>query len=233
MVKPASALQSHRRVAADEILLPPQETPKGTRGLILSAALRLIAERGYGGTSVRDIAAEAGVQPPTMYAHYPSKEHVLSELIRIGHEEHFRRFRSALLESQPGPEHQIAALVRAHVGMHAEYSMLAVVANSELHALSAAFAAPALELRKQSERTIQEVIERGVQRGVFKVPNTWLAVAAIGAMGLRVAHWYTPEFELGVDRVAEIYVQFAWRLLGHVETKQAGAGKRRGAATDT
>lgn len=209
----STALQ-HRRLAADETTLPPDAVPRGARGTILVAALRLYADHGYGGTSVRDIAKEAGVQPATLYAHYPSKEHVLAELTRIGHEAHHQLMRVALLDTSADPREQLAALMRAHVRMHAEFPMLAVVANAELHALSPEAAAPALELRKQSEQLLTDVILRGVQKGVFKVEQPRLALAAIGAMGIRVSHWYTPTFDLDVDEVARHYAEFALRIVG-------------------
>ena len=212
-----SAIQ-HRRLASDDTTLPPGAAPRGSRTTILSAALRLIAERGYGGTSVRDIAKEAGIQPATMYAHYPSKEHVLGELIRLGHESHQQMMRAAMLESSADPREQLAALMRAHVRMHAEYPMLAMVANAELHALSPEAAAPALELRRQSEQLLGDVVQRGMQKGVFKVKQPFLALAAIGAMGIRVSHWYTPGFELSVDEVADEYAGFALKILGAEES---------------
>lgn len=208
------ALLQHRRLAANETALPPDALPRGAKGPILVAALGLYAEHGYGGTSVRDIAKEAGVQPATLYAHYPSKEHVLAELIRIGHESHHQLMRAALLETSADPRDQLAALMRAHVQMHARFPMLAVVANAELHALSPEAAVPALELRKQSEQLLIDVILRGVQKGIFKVKEPRLALAAIGAMGLRVSHWYTPGFELSVDEVADNYAEFALRIVG-------------------
>ena len=208
-----SAIQ-HRRLAADETTLPPGAAPGGSRTLILSAALRLIADRGYGGTSVRDIAKAAGIQPATMYAHYPSKEHVLAELIRIGHEAHQQMMRAAMLETSADPREQLSALVRAHVRMHAEYPMLAMVANAELHALSPEAAGPAVELRKQSEQLLGDVVQRGMQKGVFKLKQPFLALAAIGAMGIRISHWYTPDFELSVDEVADEYAAFALKIVG-------------------
>jgi AcrR family transcriptional regulator len=212
MPRPSAAL--HRRLLSEEMLLPPGVTPPGSRGVILGAALRLFAERGYGGTSVRDIAKATGIQPATMYSHYPSKEHVLSELIKIGHEEHHRRLRVALQDAGTDPRLQLAALVRAHVRTHADYPMLTVAANSELHALSPKFAAPTLELRRQSEQLFADVIQRGVKSRVFKTPDAWLAMAAIAAMGLRVANWYTPAFDKSADDVAGIYAEFALRMLG-------------------
>ena len=205
---------SNRRLQAEDSDLPALAQRRGAYETVLKTALRLFAERGFGGTSVRDIASAAQVQPATLYAHFPSKDHVLAEIIKVGHEEHFRRLRTALLESQPDPREQIAALVTAHVGMHVAFPTLAVVANAELHACEPGLIAPSLELRRQSEMMFQDVIERGIAQGVFHVPHARLAVAMIGGAGLRVSHWYTPAFEMSAADVAATYSQMALRILG-------------------
>lgn len=209
-----SAPASHRRLAAVGTDLPPGTTPGGSRGQILNEALRLFAEQGYGAASIRDIASRVGIKGASLYSHYPSKAHVLAELIRIGHEEHLRRMRDALLAAQPDVQVQLSAVVRAHVCAHAEYPMLAVVSNSELYALPEEFATPLLAIRRQSESLLLDVIQRGVNLGVFKVPDIQLAMTAIGAMGLRVAHWYTPESGKTPEQIADTYALFAARLLG-------------------
>jgi AcrR family transcriptional regulator len=205
---------AHRRLVAEDSLLPVMAQRRGAYEVIMKTALRLFAERGFGGTSVRDLAKAADVQPATLYAHFPSKDHVLAELIRIGHEHHFQCLRNALLESQPEPAQQIAALVRAHVTAHAEFPTLAVVANAELHACEPSLISAALELRKQSEQMFLEVINRGIRGGVFDVPNGWLALAVIAGSGLRVAHWYAPSFEMSIAQIADAYAEYAWRVLG-------------------
>lgn len=217
-----------RRLAATSTALLPEWKPAGSRGVILEAALLLFAERGYAGASIRDIAAASGVQSATLYAHYPSKEHVLAELARIGHAEHLRRVRAALLASQPDPRDQVAAYVRAHVSLHSEFPMLAVVANAELHVLSPALGSATFELRKQSEQLLEDIIRRGVELGSFKVPHIWLAVAAIGGMGLRVAYWFTPEFELSGEQVGEIYAEYALRILGAAAPREQAVQDKGG-----
>ncbi len=58
-----------------------KKTEKSTRQLILDAAARLFVERGYAGTSVRDIAAELGIANPSLYYHFKSKGEILGELL--------------------------------------------------------------------------------------------------------------------------------------------------------
>lgn len=52
-----------------------------TRELILSAARSLLTTRGYAGTTIEGIAAEAGVSPQTVYAAYKNKRGLLLALL--------------------------------------------------------------------------------------------------------------------------------------------------------
>src|SRR5262249_35079810 len=120
----AGAPSALPRVQTTVPKLPPMATLDGTKGRILETALRLFAQFGLYGASIRDIAAECGFQPAAFYAHYPSKEHVLAELVRVGHDEHQRALRTALLETDGTPIDQLRTFVAAHVLFHTEYSML-------------------------------------------------------------------------------------------------------------
>ncbi|MCZ7373369.1 TetR/AcrR family transcriptional regulator [Micromonospora sp. WMMC250] len=51
-----------------------------TRGEIASAARRLFVSRGWGATTVRDVAREAGVSVPTVYAVYGNKTGLIQAL---------------------------------------------------------------------------------------------------------------------------------------------------------
>lgn len=195
--------------------LPPGTTRPGAAGRVLGSALSLFARRGFHGSSIRDIATEAGLASAALYSHFQSKEHVLAELVRIGHEEHHGALRRALLDAPSSdPATQLRAVVAAHVRFHAEYPVLATVTNNELHALPEALVAPSLALRTQSEHLLREVIERGAQLGVFDPPHPWMTMAAIGGMGIRVAAWYHGDSEWSIDKVAATYADLAVRMAG-------------------
>ena len=203
-----------RRLTAVDARLPADTAPPGTPGRILLSALRLFAEYGFHGTSIRDIAADVGVNSATLYAHYPSKAHILAALAYIGHEELHQRMQQALIDAGSEPADQLAALVRAQVLAHTDFPLLALVANQELHALTAEQAAPALALRNQTRDLALRVLRRGVQHGVFTVDDITLAATAIASMGMRVANWFGPDQPYTRDQVADAFAGIALRIVG-------------------
>lgn len=217
MMKPVSARVLGQRIAADSELLPPAVTPKGAKGKVLNAALQLFAQSGYGATSVRDICKAANVQTTTLYSHFPSKEHVLAEIIGVGHEEHYQRITAALESRDTDPLARLSAIVRAHVIGHCEYPMLAVVASTESHFLSPQLAEPVMAILQKSESLLAEILLQCQEAQLFDVPDIYLALRAIGGMGMRVAFWYEPGCGMSPEYVADTYAAFALRLAGVAE----------------
>jgi AcrR family transcriptional regulator len=62
-------------------LMTQEERSERSRSQILEAALKLFSHRGYGATSVRDIAEAAGVSKGNVYHHFPDKETIFRELL--------------------------------------------------------------------------------------------------------------------------------------------------------
>jgi AcrR family transcriptional regulator len=214
--KPGPGARVHSlppRVAEVPPLLPPRMTANGTLRKLYEAALIGFAERGYNGVSTRDLADSSGVRPSSVYAHVKAKEDLLLELTLVGHVEHNERLRKALLEAGSDPRDQIAALVREHVTVHATYPLLTRVCNRELHALSPANAERVMAVRDDSTQMLVDVIARGSEEGVFHCDDVWLAAAALGAMGIRVAEWFDPGGPLAASDVAETYAAFALKML--------------------
>jgi AcrR family transcriptional regulator len=58
-----------------------EERSERSREQILVSALKLFSRRGYGATSVRDIAENAGLSKGNVYHHFPDKETIFRELL--------------------------------------------------------------------------------------------------------------------------------------------------------
>ena len=135
------------------------------RRLILDAAVRVFARRGYHTSRVSDIAEEAGIAHGLLYHYFSSKEEVLATVFRENWGELLGRLARVESSDEPADEQLrgIAKillrswrndpdLVRVMVREVARSSHL----NDQVDEIGAAFS------------TIQRVIERGQADGVFR-----------------------------------------------------------------
>jgi AcrR family transcriptional regulator len=64
---------------------PPKSDAADTKELLLQAALGLFADKGYEGTSVRDIARSVGLSESVLYAHFSNKRAIFDAVFaRLG-----------------------------------------------------------------------------------------------------------------------------------------------------
>jgi AcrR family transcriptional regulator len=62
----------------------PRRKGELTAERILDAAEDLFAERGYAGTTLRDVSAAVGLRTPSLYNHFPSKEALYAAVLERG-----------------------------------------------------------------------------------------------------------------------------------------------------
>lgn len=92
--------------------------PARTRAALLDAALLCFAERGYEGTSIRDIATRAGLSLGLLYHYFPSKEALLGELFARS----VALIQGVFAEAadEPDPRRRLRRLIAASVRVMAE-----------------------------------------------------------------------------------------------------------------
>lgn len=156
--------------------------PPDVRGWLLDAALRVFAERGYEGASIRDIAREAGVAPALLYHYFPKKEALLQANFERSAGLVAEAFVRAAGVPEPGP--RLRALVQASAaivreqeaffrvsyGVRFQHAVLAGVADSAAAASAgwvAAFTALFTELGL-SEPELEAQVFFGAMDGIFQ-----------------------------------------------------------------
>lgn len=97
-------------------------TTKGeqTRELILSTALRLFREQGYGKTTMRAIATEAGVSVGNAYYYYGSKDHLMQAYYDLLQDQH-RAAVEPLLASEKAFVPRMSGVLRTWLEVAAPY----------------------------------------------------------------------------------------------------------------
>src|SRR6266536_6381615 len=101
---------------------------------IRKAGLRLIFEHGYAAMSLRDLAAEVGIQVGSLYNHISTKQELLFDLVQ-DHINALLRQLDLALEDKKGREEKLRAFVAFHVSYHMSRKREVFIANSELRSL--------------------------------------------------------------------------------------------------
>lgn len=185
-------------------------SPARTDQSIYDAAVRLIYERGYHGTSLRAVAAEVGLQMSSLYYHFPSKQDLLMAIMTRTMKDLMATVEE-YVSLRTGPEERLRAAIRAHVLFHAERRKEAFIVDAELRALEPPNYERIVADRDRYEQVFAGILQEGAGRGVFRVPDAKLAVFALMAMCTGVAVWYRPGGRLPLERIADIYTDLFLR----------------------
>lgn len=197
--------------------------PNHGRAAILDAAIENFQQLGYHGTSVRDIARDAGFTPASIYHHFASKQAILQEIMEKCLTDVISLTRAAVLRSGNTPEDQLVTLMRTWVIFHTTRRSEALIGASELRSLDETGHRIVVSLRDQQENLFRDVIERGVTEGAFTTPFPTEAARAIINMGYSIASWYRPGGELSPDELAERYAVLALSTVGASSSPDSSA----------
>jgi len=174
---------------------------------IRAAAQTLIAQHGFAAVSMRQIAAEVGVQAGTLYLYFKDKQALLFELM----EEHMEELHAAWqqVERPDDPAQCLRAFVEFHLGFHIERPEQVFIAYMELRNLTPENFAVIERKRRAYEAELESILHDGQTANRFKLFDIRLTTMAIIAMLTGVNTWYRVDGRLSRHRVERIY----WRLV--------------------
>jgi AcrR family transcriptional regulator len=187
---------------------------------IKTAAVSLFARFGYAGTSIRDIARDAGITTASMYHFFESKEALLVEIMREG-QDTLNLQTKRMLDGVDRPEDRLSLLVTELAGSHGINRTISRVTDGELRAFTPG-SAIYLELvanRDTYERLWAEAIEQGIAEGVFRVRDARVARLGLMAMCTGVSEWYRPD---GPSPLSDICRALADTALSAVRAERDG-----------
>ncbi|NLG48163.1 TetR/AcrR family transcriptional regulator [Gordonia sp. (in: high G+C Gram-positive bacteria)] len=184
-----------------------------TRRRLLDAALVAFAERGFHGTTTRDIAGAAGMSPAAVYVHYRSKEELLFALSRAGHEATIGVL-DAADDPDASPADRLDAVMRAFAQWHADGHTSARIVNYELEALEPDHHSEILVLRREITRRVRAIVDAGIANGGFDVDDPHTTTNSLLSMGIDIARWYSKSGPLSPEQIGDFYAMLALRVVG-------------------
>ena len=149
---------------------------------ILSTAMNLYLEEGYGNMSLRRIAEKIEYSPATIYLYFKDKDEILYALHTAGFDELFRRQQEVVSIKDPGER----------LKKHGEIYIRFALENPEYYNLMFITRGPAKKFSENDEWTVgrrsyeffQQDVQRAIDAGVL--PRSDARIAAFGLWS--VAH---------------------------------------------
>jgi TetR/AcrR family fatty acid metabolism transcriptional regulator len=142
-------------------------TKNNKKELIINAAIRIFAQKGFYTANVADVAKEAGVADGTIYLYFKSKDDLLISLFETKMEEILQRF-SSLLKSEQRADDKLRQFIQLYFKMIQEDRNLAEVFQVELRQSSKFLKDYHNQKFIDFLNLIGDIIHLGQKEGIFK-----------------------------------------------------------------
>jgi AcrR family transcriptional regulator len=181
----------------------------GKRQLIKTEAMRLFVEHGVDAVSVRDIAEACEMKPSNLYAHFASRDALVTELFHDGYAEYGDIMAGIVAATGPFRvrlERLIREICRLHDTDTLRFRFLVLTQHGVLHNV------------EQTERNPVEVICRAVAEAMDsgELPRreaNLMALAIIGLIVQPATGLLYGRLSGGLLKRAETIVAMCWRVL--------------------
>ena len=145
---------------------------------ICDAALKLFTRKGFHQTSVRQIAAAAGLPIGTLYTYIQTKEDILYLIYR----RIFGIFQQRMLEVTHGIEdasRRFKAALEATLKIYDEFQDVVLLLYQESHALSSRALRSLVDVDRSYVSFFRQLLERGNRQGQFAVKDPNLVAISV------------------------------------------------------
>jgi AcrR family transcriptional regulator len=170
--------------------------------LILGAAARVMAREGYGQSTIRMVAREAGMSLAGLYHYFASKDELLF-LIQFHTFETIVRRLNERLENVDDPKEQLRVMVTNHLEHFlSRMNELKVCAN-EMDTLSGDYYEQVRELRQKYLKVTLGIVEQIGERVGGPRIDSWLATLYLFGMLNWIYMWYPAVENTSADTLAD------------------------------
>jgi TetR/AcrR family transcriptional regulator, cholesterol catabolism regulator len=174
---------------------------------LLRIAADLFADRGYMGTTVRDIADEAGILSGSLYHHFDSKESMIDAILSSFIEETLSRYEAVVAEGK-GPTETFKGLVEVSLGGMVDDRSAILIFQNEARFLASLPRFSYLEdAHRKFERIWTEALKRGVKSGEFRDGiDPKLVYRLVRDAVWTAPRWYRQGGSLKPEKIARQYL---------------------------
>ena len=190
---------------------------------IIETAETLFAERGFDGTSVRDIADVAGINVAMISYYFGSKEKLMEALfeLRVGTVK--MRIESLIKDESLTPLEKVNMLIDEHIERITQRQCFhKIMVGVQVTNKNPAILKAANKVKLQNAAVVSELIKEGQKKGVFKkkidvllMLNTMIGTVSQSLMSMEYYREFNNQQDIPEE---EFQVIFKRRLSIHIKT---------------
>jgi TetR/AcrR family transcriptional regulator, cholesterol catabolism regulator len=204
----------------DTSLSPPAKANK--ESAILAEACRLFAERGFDGTSIRDIANAVGISNAALYHYFADKNELFARIV-IDVIERMVGFTESRIREGDTAETKLRAFMEAYAEFFEDNASESIASSRSFSELKPSPQRDqALYWRDRYESILRGILREGVASGEFRPGEVALTGRAILSCLNWMHRWYSPA---GTMTPTEIVAAYADILLGGIRTEGGAAAE--------
>ncbi len=174
---------------------------------ILTAAAKLFHSKGFGATTVRDIASEMNMEAASLYHHIKSKEEIL-EIICFSMAEKFLTTLHDVNDIYFNAEEKLRLAIKNHVEIITNNLHQSTVFLRDWTSLSEPKLSEFKKLRAEYEQGFKTILSDGVNEDVFDDVDKKFAVLSILSSVNWITEWYNPNGKMKADEISKRICNF-------------------------
>ncbi|MGI3165727.1 TetR/AcrR family transcriptional regulator [Pseudooceanicola sp. 200-1SW] len=182
------------------------------REAVLETAVRHFNARGFGATSMDDVAAELNVTKPTIYHYFKSKDEILFACVRRG----LDGLREAAVEAvgAQGPALWRLVQVMRRYGLIMTQDFGRIVTRTGDFELSEESRAKFRALKREIDLSMRALVQEGLDDGSIRGSDARMITFTITGSLNWIGRWYDPE---GADSARDVVESVIATLLAGLE----------------
>ena len=190
--------------------IAPSAEEDSRRNELIAKSAKLFREKGYEKTTVRDIAAAAGMQAGSWFYHFKTKHDILVAVMEQGMMRSLQDI-EAIAEQGLPPREAFRQLVLTHLKtLLGPNNHFIAVLLYEARSLDKAAYAKVTALMSRYEAVWDDVIEALHRSGEWNMPTRLDRLLLFGALNW-TAQWYRPGAGITIEELAEEAIAFILR----------------------
>ena len=140
---------------------------------IFLQASQMFQEKGYLATSMRELAANVGLEPSSLYSHLRSKEEILRKICFETADQFMDGLNTIRFSNEPTLD-KLRSLISLHIRIAINNKTAVTVFNDEWRNLSEPHLSEFLTLRKEYETGFLKIIQAGIDEKILKLHDPYI-----------------------------------------------------------